>query len=136
MHVTERRKAQETILIVEDDILVRMPISQYLRDCGYKVIEAAHADEAIAILLHKETVVDLVFSDIEMPGAVDGFGLAKWIRENRSELDVLLAGTVSRAVNNAKDLCAQGTVPKPYEAQNVHNHIRRLLAARDAATRR
>lgn len=134
--MTEIRQAQETILVVEDDILVRMPIAQYLRECGYKVIEAANADEAMHVLLHKDTVVHLVFSDIEMPGAVDGFGLAKWIRENRSDLDVLLAGTLSRAVKNAKDLCAQGPVPKPYEAQAVHDHIRRLLAARDAAARR
>jgi DNA-binding NtrC family response regulator len=121
---------QETILIVEDDVLVRMPIAHYLRDCGYKVIEAANADEAMTVLLHKETVVDIVFSDIEMPGAVDGFGLAKWIRERRPGLDVLLAGTVPRAVDQAKELCDQGPVPKPYEAQIVHNHIKRLLAAR------
>ena len=123
---------QETILIVEDDVLVRMPIAQYLRDCGYKVIEAANADEAMTVLMYKETVVDIVFSDIEMPGAVDGFGLAKWIREHRPGLDVLLAGTVPRAVDQAKELCEQGSVPKPYEAQIVHNHIKRLLAARKA----
>jgi DNA-binding NtrC family response regulator len=123
---------QETILIVEDDVLVRMPIAQYLRDCGYKVIEAGNADEAMTVLMHKETVVDIVFSDIEMPGAVDGFGLAKWIREHRPGLDVLLAGTVPRAVDQAKELCEQGSVPKPYEAQIVHNHIKRLLAARKA----
>jgi CheY-like chemotaxis protein len=76
-------KAQETILLVEDEVLVRMPIAQYLRDCGYKVVEAVNADEAIAVLMHPETVVDIVFSDIEMPGSVDGFGLAKWIREHR-----------------------------------------------------
>jgi DNA-binding NtrC family response regulator len=123
---------QETILIVDDDVLVRMPIAQYLRDCGYKVIEAANADEAMTVLMHKETVVDIVFSDIEMPGTVDGFGLAKWIREHRPGLDVLLAGTVPRAVDQAKELCEQGSVPKPYEAQIVHNHIKRLLAARKA----
>ena len=121
---------QETILIVEDDVLVRMPIAAYLRDCGYKVIEAVNADEAMTVLLHKETVVDIVFIDIEMPGAVDGFGLAKWIREHRPGLDVLLAGTVPGAVHNAKELCEQGPVPKPYDAQIVHNHIKRLLAAR------
>jgi DNA-binding NtrC family response regulator len=86
----------------------------------------------MTVLLHKETVVDIVFSDIEMPGAVDGFGLAKWIREHRPGLDVLLAGTVSRAVENAKQLCEQGSVPKPYDAQIVHDHIKRLLAARKA----
>ena len=112
--------------------MVRMPISQYLRDCGYKVIEASHAKEAIDVLLHKETVVHIVFTDIEMPGAVDGFGLSKWIRENRPELDVLLAGTVPRAVEGAKELCEQGSVPKPYDPQFVHTHIRRLLAARQA----
>ena len=52
-----------------------MPIAQYLRDCGYKVIEAVNADEAMTVLLHKEAVVDIVFSDIEMPGAVDRHSL-------------------------------------------------------------
>jgi DNA-binding NtrC family response regulator len=111
---------------------VRMPIAQYLRDCGYKVIEAVSADEAVAVLLHQKTVVDIVFSDIEMPGALDGFGLAKWIREHRPGLDVLLAGTVPRAVEQAKELCENGSIPKPYEAQAVHDHIRRMLAARQA----
>jgi DNA-binding NtrC family response regulator len=128
-----KREERETILLVEDDILVRMPIAQYLRDCGYKVIESSNADEAMQVLLHRETAVHVVFTDIEMPGAVDGFGLAKWIREHRPGLAVLLAGTVSRAVEGAKDLCAQGPVPKPYDHQSVHNHIRRLLAARRAS---
>jgi DNA-binding NtrC family response regulator len=131
--MTNKPEVQETVLVVEDEVLVRMPIAQYLRDCGYKVIEAVNADEAITVLLHKETVVDIVFSDIEMPGAVDGFGLAKWIREHRPGLDVLLAGTVPRTVENAQQLCEQGSVPKPYDAQIVHNHIKRLLAARKAA---
>jgi DNA-binding NtrC family response regulator len=81
----------------------------------------------------KKRPVDVVFSDIEMPGPIDGFGLAKWIREHRPGLEVLLAGTVPRAVESAKDLCEQGPLAKPYEAQVVHNHIRRLLAARNAA---
>ena len=131
--MTNKPEVQETVLLVEDEVLVRAPIAQYLRDCGYKVIEAANADEAMTLLMHKETVVDIVFSDIEMPGAVDGFGLAKWIREHRPGLDVLLAGTVPRSVENAQQLCEQGSVPKPYDAQIVHNHIKRLLAARKAA---
>jgi CheY-like chemotaxis protein len=133
--VTDTPTVQETILVVEDDVLVRMPIAQYLRDCGYKVVEAVSADEAIAVLTHRETVVDVVFSDIEMPGSIDGFGLAKWIRQNRPDLDVVLAGTVPRTVECAKKLCEAGSLPKPYEAQAVHNHIRRLLAARRAKPR-
>jgi DNA-binding NtrC family response regulator len=130
--VTDKPNLQESILLVEDEVLVRAPIAQYLRDCGYKVIEAVNADEAMTVLMHKETVVDIVFSDIEMPGATDGFGLAKWIREHRPGLDVLLAGTINRTVENAKQLCAEGSVPKPYDAQIVHDHIKRLLAARKA----
>jgi CheY-like chemotaxis protein len=132
--VADKQQA-ETILVVEDDVLVRMPIAQYLRDCGYKVIEASNADEAMQVLLHEEIVIDVVFSDIEMPGAVDGFGLAKWIRQHRPGLHVLLAGTVPRAVQEAKELCAEGAVPKPYDAQLVHTRIRRLLAARSAGTK-
>ena len=86
--MTGKHNVQETILVVEDDVLVRMPIAQYLRDCGYKVIEASDADEAMQVLQHQETMVHVVFSDIEMPGAVDGFGLAKWVRERRPGLDV------------------------------------------------
>ena len=120
----------ETILVVDDDIFVRMPIAQYLRDCGYKVIEAVSAEEAMAVLTRSDTMIDLVFTDIEMPSAVDGFGLAKWIRDHRPGVDVLLAGTVPRAVESAKEVCQQGPVPKPYDPPTVHNRIRRLLATR------
>jgi len=131
--MAEAPTARETVLIVEDEILIRIPIGQYLRDCGYKVIEAVNADEAMAVLTYRETVVDIVFSDIEMPGSADGFGLAKWIRENRPGMDVILTGTVPRSVGAAKELCEEGSVPKPYEAHAVHDHIRRLLAARSAS---
>jgi DNA-binding NtrC family response regulator len=134
MTITADPSIDQTVLIVEDDILVRMPIAHYLRDCGYKVIEAANADEATTVLLHQETRIDIVFSDIEMPGSIDGFGLAKWVRDHRPGLDVILAGTVSRAVDAAKDLCEEGPVPKPYESQVVYDRIRRLLAARGRAT--
>ena len=49
--------SQEIVLVVEDDVLIRMPIAQYLRDCGYRVIEAACADEAMAVLLHEEKML-------------------------------------------------------------------------------
>src|SRR5262249_10815606 len=78
----------------EDEVLGRMPISQYLRDCGYRVIDAANAQEAVTVLSYEETVVDGVFTDIEMPGALDGFGLAKWVREHRPGVEVILAGTL------------------------------------------
>ena len=128
--MTAVRSVQETILVVEDDVLIRMPIAQYLRDCGYRVIEAVSADEAMTVLMHKETQIDIVFSDIEMPGSTDGFGLSKWMRDNRPGLDIILTGTVPRALKAAKELCDDGPLPKPYEPQAVHDYIRRLLGAR------
>ena len=65
------RSEEDTVLVVEDEVFVRMIISDYLRQCGYRVIEAASADEALTILKHTEIKVDIVFSDIEMPGTLD-----------------------------------------------------------------
>jgi CheY-like chemotaxis protein len=120
----------ETVLVVEDEVLLRLVIAEYLRDCGYKVIEAADADEAVLVLKQPDLVVDVLFSDIEMPGSMDGFALAQWSRSNRPGLEVILTGTVPRAVNVAPNLCEEGPLPKPYEPQSVHDRIRQLLAAR------
>jgi len=131
----DQRTSQETILFVEDDVSIRMPIAQYLRDCGYKVLEAVNANEAMTMLLDVETDIDVVFSDIDMPNVMDGFGLSKWVREKRPELHVILFGAVPRAVNAANELCDDGPLPKPHGAEAVHDHIRRLLATRKATGR-
>src|SRR3954471_22630070 len=120
----------DVILVVDDEVLVRMAIAAYLRDCGYKVIEAASADEAVAVLQHRDTHVDIVLSDIEMPGSMDGFGLSRWTRAERPDLHVVLAGTVPKAVDVAAALCDSSAVPKPYDPQLVHQRIRRLLSGR------
>jgi CheY-like chemotaxis protein len=120
----------ETVLVVEDEVLLRLIIAEYLRDCGYKVIEAADADEAVLVLKQPDLVIDVLFTDIEMSGSMDGFALAQWSRSNRPGLEVILTGTVPRAVNAAANLCEEGPLPKPYEPQSVHDRIRRLLAAR------
>jgi CheY-like chemotaxis protein len=123
---------RETILVVEGEVFVRMVISDYLRGCGYKVIEAANSDEALVVLQNPEIAIDVVFSSIEAPGSMDGFELSHWIRANRPGLDVLLAGSVPRAVSVAAELCDEGPLPKPYEPQVVVDRIRRLIAARAA----
>ena len=123
-------KAGETVLVVEDEVLLRLSIAAYLRDCGYRVFEAADADEAVLVLKQPDLDIDVLFTDIEMPGAMDGFGLAQWTRANRPGLDVILTGTAPRAVNAAASLCEDGQMPKPYEPQLVHDRIRGLLAAR------
>lgn len=121
----------ETVLVVEDEVLTRMVISEYLRNCGYKVIEAANADEALLVLQQTDLRVDVVLSDVEMPGSMDGFGLSKWVRQHRQGLDIILVGNADRAAEAAADLCESGpTLSKPYEPQVVVDRVRRLLADR------
>lgn len=128
--------AAETVLVVEDEILIRMVISEYLRDCGYKVIEAANADEAILVLQHKELTIDVIFTDVEMPGSMDGFDLSQWVRANRQGLDVILVSNPARAADAAAELCKSGpALSKPYEPQVVVDRIRRLLAERASRNR-
>jgi len=77
------------ILVVEDDVLVRAVGAEALRLAGFTVIEAATADEAWAYLRTGEAV-DLVFSDIQMPGALTGVDLARLLRAIRPELPIIL----------------------------------------------
>ncbi len=58
---------------MDDEFLIRMAVSDFLQECGFKVVEAASADEAVQILQTNALVIDLVFSDVIMPGEMDGW---------------------------------------------------------------
>jgi CheY-like chemotaxis protein len=116
-----------TIVFVDDEVLVRMTICQYLRECGYKVIEAASADEALEIL-KSEVPIDIVLSAFAVRGSMNGFELAKWIRNNKNSLEIILVGSPEKAANTAADLCENGPMlSKPYEPQALLEAIRRNL---------
>jgi DNA-binding response OmpR family regulator len=73
--------------------------------------------------------VDVVFSDVVMPGEMDGFGLARWVRANRPGVEVILTSTVDRSAEVAGMLCEAGPLmKKPYEPQSVVERIKQLLA--------
>ncbi|MFL5259966.1 MAG: response regulator [Hyphomicrobiales bacterium] len=119
------------ILVVEDEVLVRLVISEYLRHCGYRVIEAASGEEAILVMEQADIDVEVVLSDVEMPGEMDGFALAHWVRKNRPGIEIILAGTPSRAAEAAGSLCESGPhLSKPYEPQAVLDRIRNLMGKR------
>ena len=113
-----------TVLVVEDEVLVRMPIAEYLRDCGYNVLEAGSAGEAIHLVDANEPV-DVVFSDVRMPGDMDGFGLARWIRDHHPELPVLLTSGYSAARD--AEAAEMKLIEKPYSQAQVLNRIRALI---------
>jgi CheY-like chemotaxis protein len=114
-----------SILVVEDEVLVRSVVGMFLRDCGFQVVEAGNADEAIRVL-ESGLAVDVVFSDINMPGSMDGFGLAEWMRSERPGLHLILtSGSPQRtdALGKHRPLLA-----KPYNHTELERLIRALLA--------
>ena len=114
-----------TILIVEDELLIRIEFADYLRSCGFKVLEARHAREAILTIEGSGILIDLVFSDVQMPGSIDGFGLAKWIRKNRPGLPVILTSGDAKKTTATKELCEnEPFMEKPYDLKYVVAQIR------------
>jgi DNA-binding response OmpR family regulator len=106
-------------------------VSHYLRECGYAVLEASNADEALLILQAPDLHIDVVFCVVELPGTLDGFGLARWVRANLPDTQMILAGDVSRTAKVAGQLCEEGPMMKrPYDHQLLADSIKRLLAAR------
>jgi CheY-like chemotaxis protein len=117
-----------TILVVEDEVLIRLVIADYLRECGFKVYEAGSAAEALEILEAGNTTIDLVFSDVRMPGEMDGFALAQWVRRNRPGLPVILTSGDRKKSEVARDLCEdEPFFAKPYELEPVVQRIRALI---------
>lgn len=118
-----------TILVVEPDILVRMVISDYLRECGYKVFEAISSDEAVMVL-GTDRKVEAVFSEVKLRGNMDGFALAQWVRANRPQVEVILTTGVKMAANKAGELCEEGPLDKPYHPQELVQRLKKLFDRR------
>jgi CheY-like chemotaxis protein len=118
-----------TILVVEDELLVRMAISGHLEGCGYNVLEAEDADEAMA-LLGSHSQIDLVFTDVRMPGSMDGLGLAKWITQYRPEIAVLVASGDSAKEKAVGELRGAQAFSKPYNFERITDAIGEAINAR------
>jgi CheY-like chemotaxis protein len=116
-----------TIMVVEPDILIRMVLAEYLRDCGYKVLEGACADDVFTVL-RSDIQVHMVFAEVRLLGDSDGFALARTTREIYPDVDVVLTSSVANAADKAGDLCAEGVLKKPYHPDEV---IRRINILRD-----
>jgi CheY-like chemotaxis protein len=120
-----------SILIVDGDIVSRHVIADYLRHCGYAVVEAANTDEALVALSEQTLSIDVILCDVSALGSRSGFELATWVRANRPELEVKLAGGVEMAAQTAADLCENGPqLARPYEPEAVIDYIKRLRASR------
>jgi CheY-like chemotaxis protein len=115
-----------TVLVVEDEVLVRLMIAEELRSAGFQVIEAADADEALAVLAHIADV-SVIFSDVRMPGSMDGLELAKKVRADFPEIRIVLASGNVAAVTSVDH---DGFFLKPYETDQIINLIKTLVDQR------
>lgn len=123
-----------TILVVEDEILLRIAIVGYLQDCGYRVYGVGSAAKAKTVL--DAVPVDLLFSDVSLEGEENGFMLASWTRQHHPDVQVLLTSGVANAAKRASDLCDDSPMPKPYAHEAVLQRIRELLRkAKEAGAR-
>src|ERR1700746_637168 len=118
-----------TVLVVERDILVRQPLAQYLRDCGYRVLEAVNATEARGAVSTGREGIDVVLVDVKGVPSEGGFALASWLRSNHPAIKVLPRGTSRKVLQLAADLCNDGP-GGGLDYRLVLDHTRRLLAGR------
>jgi DNA-binding NtrC family response regulator len=119
-----------SVLIVEDEVLIRLDLGAQLRAAGLTVLEAASADEASAILEEMDPV-DLVVSDIRMPGDADGLDLLGWLRRERPGVKVILiSGYIP--IERLRSI-AEVALTKPVDERRLVSEVRRLLTAAPAS---
>lgn len=118
------------ILVVDGEVLVRHALADYLRRCGYTVIEAASTDEALAVLDEPAVPVDAVLCDAQAPGSANSFELRRQVRASphRAGVNFVMAGSIVAAAHGAAELCEDGPhLSRPYHPQTVVDHIRQML---------
>jgi DNA-binding response OmpR family regulator len=129
-----REVDQPIAMVIEPDVLVRMDVADYLRECGYRVIEGITAAD-VWTFLQGGGRFDVLLSDVNLAGDVDGFALATRIRQTYSNVDVILTSGISGAADKARDLCGDGPIRKPYHPKDVAARITVLRERRRASGR-
>lgn len=131
--VQDRASGVPTVLVVEGDVLVRNPLAEYLRECGYRVLTASTPAEAHQAFADGGQHIDVVLIDVEVPDD-GGFVLATWLRQRPPGTRIVLASTIEKVAEQAGALCEEGpALRKPYDHQLVLRRIKQLLASRDRA---
>lgn len=104
-----------TVLVVEDEILIRELVSHELQEAGFSVVAARTADDAIAILEARQDI-HLVFTDIDMPGSMDGLKLAAAVRDRWPPVHIIITTGKVRPLEIPANALF---IPKPYLTRHV-----------------
>lgn len=113
-----------TVLVVDDEVVVRMSIADELHGAGYHVIEAANAEEALT-LLNSGTIPDLLMTDVQMPGAHDGLELARIVHAAYPDMKIVV---VSASLPGGSDEAVDVTLAKPYDPNELLGVVATLLS--------
>jgi CheY-like chemotaxis protein len=119
------------VLLVEDELLVRLSAAEALRKAGFRVVEAVNGEEAMA-LLASGLAPQIVFTDVRMPGAIDGLTLLSFIRENAAQSLVFVT---SGQFNTGDDeIRAERFIPKPYNPALIVDLFKVAIAENERNT--
>lgn len=116
-------------MVVEPDVLVRMTVAEYLRECGYRVVEAITGEEALKIL-GAGIKVDAVMSAVKLQGAMDAFALAQRIRNEFSDIEIILTTGVPMTARKAGQLCDEGPRGRHHHPDLIVERLKLLFQKR------
>jgi two-component system, response regulator PdtaR len=118
------QEEQPLVLVVDDEPLIVMNVVDMLEDFGYRAIEAFDAARALEALQEHHDVA-LVFTDIDMPGRMNGLGLAALVDEKWPHIDILISS--GRKIPSASDMPPKARfLTKPYSSQHLVLALREL----------
>jgi two-component system, response regulator PdtaR len=132
MVVAERSQLESrpaTILLVEDDPFQRTSTADLLREAGYSVVETGSAGEATNVL-SSGTSIEVVFSDVSLPGAMGGLSLVIWIHNRYPTIPVVLTSGLKAVIPTLSQQVAVPFLTKPYSSDELLGLINRLISER------
>ena len=111
------------VLIVEDDVLLRLITASNLREAGFEVVEVANAAEAVIVL--NSMAVDVMFADVNMPGKMNGLALANWVHSHGRDIRIILTSDAEQSLGEAREYGY--FLAKPYDGSEVERLLRTML---------
>lgn len=118
------QRARPAILVVDDEMMVRMMIAQELRSAGFPVVETANPSEALQVLASRDDIA-VVLTDVRMSGPVDGIDFARRLRSQSGDLKIVLTSGHLAAADAIEH---DGFFPKPCNVPQLIEHMRTLVA--------
>lgn len=113
-------------LVVDDDFVIRMDAKDILEQAGFQVLDAHHGDAAFDLLKTRHPDVILLFTDVQMPGQLDGFALAHKVAASWPHISIVVAsGHATPGPGSMPDKAR--FIAKPFSAKLVHTHLQELL---------